>query len=371
MSKDQVHVDETLKNIYYNLENPASYSTAQKLYEACDRKISKVEIKEWLSGQNAYTLHKPIRKKYLRNPYIVNGINSQVQADLIDMGSLSDKNDGVKFILLTIDSFSRFVNVRPLRSKSALEVLEALKSIFDTLDQSPYQMITDRGKEFFNKHMESYLKSIRTRHFAPSDDTFKAAIAERAIRTFKGILYKMLTGTLKLRYIDILQKVAATMNSRYHRSINMAPIDVNQTNVNKVWLFMYNERQKHLNKGSKNILNVGDSVRIAKNKSSQFDKGFLPNYTDEIFKINVRILRRPQPVYRLIDINNKELESVFYGPELQRVKPSEETIFRIEKILQRKKIRGVKHVRVSWKGFDKSHNSWIRESDLIDNESEG
>ena len=59
---------------------------------------------------------------------------------------------------------------------------------------------------------------------------------------------------------------------------------------------------------------VGDQVRISKEKG-KFEKGYLPNFTQEIFKINECIPRDP-PVYRIIDQNGEEIEGIFYTQEL-------------------------------------------------------
>lgn len=138
-------IDAVLKNIYYNLDNPASFSTPRIIYKALDRKISLKKIEDWLSGQLAYTLHKSRRINFRRNYYNIDNINTQWQADLMDLVSLSDENDGYRYILLVIDAFSRFIRVRPLKTKSAKEVLAAFKAIVEEAGDPPYNLVTDRG----------------------------------------------------------------------------------------------------------------------------------------------------------------------------------------------------------------------------------
>jgi transposase InsO family protein len=112
----------TLGDIYYNLKNPASYSTVEKLYESVNRRIPKQKILKWLQGQLSHTLHRQKRINFKRNHYNVYSINELWQADLMDLPSLADHNDGYKFILLIIDCFSRFIWTRPLKSKTSSEV---------------------------------------------------------------------------------------------------------------------------------------------------------------------------------------------------------------------------------------------------------
>lgn len=359
---------ETLKQIYYDIANPASYSTAEKLYIAADKKIPLEQVKEWLSGQLAYTLHRPRRVNFKRNFYNLDNINDQLQADLMDLDSLKDDNDGFRYVLLVIDAFSRYVRVRPLKTKTAREVLTAFKEIIGELEYPPLNIVTDHGGEFFNKSFESYCKSKGIKHYAPGSDTFKAAIAERAIRTFKGIMFKALTARLSYRYIDILQDVAKSMNARKNRSINRAPIEVTPNNVFEVWAFVQEQRRKEKSRHEKHLLKPGDFVRVSKNKNSMMDKGFLPNYTDEIFKIIQRIPKKPRPIYKLEDYKGEKIKEGWYKEELQKVMKNEETLYRVDKVLRKRKRRGIKEVLVSWKGYSEKHNSWIPETDLTRNE---
>lgn len=144
----------------------------------------------------------------------------------------------------------------------------------------------------------------------------------------------------------------------------MAPSEVNQNNVYAVWTFMRNKRLKDKQFNSSKHLSVGDFVRIAKNKNMLIEKSNLPNFTDEIFKITQIVHRKPQ-VYHLSD-ENGPIDGVFYAPELQKVTKCSETLFRIEKILKRQTRGGVKMCFIKWMNQDKSKNSWIPASDIVD-----
>ena len=94
--------------------------------------------------------------------------------------------------------------------------------------------------------------------------------------------------------------------------------------------------------------NIGDQVRISKIKRT-FEKGYLPNFSEEIFNVSKQIPRDP-PVYKQKDYDGEELKGTFYEKELQKViKPDD--VYEVEKIL-RKRGRGrnvqylVKWVRV-------------------------
>jgi hypothetical protein len=62
-------------------------------------------VNDWLSGQNTYTLHKPVRKRFSRNPYTVTTIDDVWEMDLADLSSLSKYNEKYRYLLNVIDIF--------------------------------------------------------------------------------------------------------------------------------------------------------------------------------------------------------------------------------------------------------------------------
>ena len=74
----------------------------------------------------------------------------------------------------------------------------------------------------------------------------------------------------------------------YHRSIGTVPDRVSETNAQEFW------QQLH---GKDFVKRSGHKVRISKKKAT-FEKGYLPNWTEEVFSIAQR-LRTIPPVYRL------------------------------------------------------------------------
>jgi len=116
-------------------------------------------------------------------------------------------------------------------------------------------------------------------------------------------------------------------------------------------------------------LKTGDWVRIGKTKRT-FDKGYLPNWTTELFRVTTPMRGRTPPVYKLEDMNGEVLKGTFYLPELQRVTKKEDALYDIESILEQRtrKVgkRQVKEVKVRWKGYPPSFDSWISASQVID-----
>ena len=89
-----------------------------------------------------------------------------------------------------------------------------------------------------------------------------------------------------------------------------------------------------------------------------FDKGYTPNWTEEIFLVDK--IQSTNPItYRLRDLNNEEIQGSFYEPELL---PAKQVIFRIEKVIWRDYKK--KQALVKWLGYGDDFNSWIPLSNL-------
>lgn len=93
--------DERLSKIYYNPKHPASFSSVQKLWLACKKKIKQKVIKDWLTEQECYTRHKQRRITFPRKKYVVSNIDDLWEIDLMVFENeiLKRENDGVCYVL--------------------------------------------------------------------------------------------------------------------------------------------------------------------------------------------------------------------------------------------------------------------------------
>src|SRR5215470_17315260 len=223
---------------YFDPEAPGSFGGVEALYRACNKEKTRGEIRDWLSDQPAYTLHKPLRFKFKRNVIMVHNINEQFQADLVDMSMYARQNGGVHFLLTCIDVFSKYAWVIPMKNKSAKSTAQAFRQIF--AEQIPSKLQTDRGKEFENSDVKTVTTELGINHFFAWNPEIKCSIVERFNRTLKNKMWRYLTHNNKTkRYIDVLPSLVKSYNNTYHRSIKMTPIQVTSVNVKEVWNNLY------------------------------------------------------------------------------------------------------------------------------------
>jgi hypothetical protein len=255
------------------------------------------------------------------------------------------ENVGHKYILMLIDIFSRYGWARPLKQKTPSEVVKALKSVFVQEGRKPLMYLqTDQGKEFENKHVHAFLQQHGIKQFAVKSQ-FKAAIVERWNRTIKAKMYRYFTHVGNRKWLQVLPKLVKAYNASIHRSIGMAPQDVNKRNEFALW----QTQQKEMKKASK-TLQFGDYVRVSKAKQV-FAKGYETQWTEEVFTI-AQVIKRPvSPVtYKLQDYEGTLIDGVFYREEIQRVSKPE--VYRVEKVLGTKKLPNGQVSRlVKWVGY--------------------
>lgn len=309
-----------IKKIYYDPSSPFSYSTPLVLYNHLKKQFKNLrlrDVRNYLFSQPTYTKHKQPRFRFIRRKTIVSKINHQWQIDLSIMQSLSKYNNGYKYILFVIDVLSRKLYTRPLKTKRPPEVAKAFESILKSAKAKPYVVVSDQGSEFIAGTFQEMLKQHNIAFF-PAYSFNKASIVERVQRTIKSKMFKYFTAKNTRKYYDILAKLTEAYNDRKHRSIGMAPNQVNAQNVQLVKMRLYGPPPSKL-KSPK--LKIGDKVRLRETKKV-FKKGYLPTYTDELYTVK-RVHKTSPITYKLKDENNREIKGSYYDKELSKVLPEQ------------------------------------------------
>jgi len=172
----------------------------------------------------------------------------------------------------------------------------------------------------------------------------------------KTKMWKQFTIQGNTQYLHILPEILKQYNNTKHSSIKMTPTEASKKKNEGIVYFNLNGNTEP---SSKPKFKVGDKVRISKYKRKVFDKGYTPNWTEEVFTIDK--IQYTNPItYKLKDLNNEELKGSFYEPELFKAKRD---IFRIEKIIRRDYWK--KQALVKWKGYSDYFNSWIPLKDVV------
>ena len=332
-----------MESLYYEPSKPGSYGGIRPLIRYGGK-----GAKHWLTTQDAYTLHKPIRRIFPRRKTYAKGIQDLFQADLADMQQLSKYNDGHRYILTCVDVFTKRAFAVPLKDKRGITLAEAFEKIF--AKAIPLMIQTDRGVEFLNRDVQNVFRKYNVKHYWSLNDDIKAACVERYNRTLKTRMFRYLTHHRTNRWIDILDDLVTSYNGTFHRSIGMAPDDVTFENVDAITKRLYPVKPE-----PKWKYRVGDTVRISKYKNV-FQKGYLRNWTDEIFTVADCYPTHPV-TYGLKDLAGEDIKGKFYEQELQKVNKTD-SVYEVEKVIKTRKRNGKLEHYVKWMGYPEKFNSW-------------
>lgn len=352
--------DELILNNYSLPGHPTAYAGLNQIYNFYGGRVTFARIKRLLSGNEGYTLHKEFHN-LPRNITYKHFRRYQFQMDLVDVQELAAKNDGYRYLLNCIDIFTRYAFVRPVKDKRAETVLDAFKSILSEANQKPVMIVMDKGTEFSNQIFKNFCQQQGIRLINPQASVH-AAFIERFNRTLQMIMYKYMSDNETQRYVDVLQKLVQTYNSRKHRMIDMSPLQAEKNeNGEHLQLNLIQQNQLEKIKRKKPTLAVGSFVRIAKQKG-KFSRSYDEQTIQEIFKIRKIDTRKKIPLYFLTDYDgNENVEGGFYDFELT---PVENKVFRVEKVLKKRRYQGKNQIFVKWKGFNDRYNSWIDEDNV-------
>lgn len=241
------------------------------------------------------------------------------------------------------DIFSRFLFTAPLKQKTAAEVIKGLRSIF-AKGRKPKKLRTDKGSEFKNKWVKSFLKKEEVHSIYTENET-KSNFAERSIQKLENRLHRIFVQNDSYKFVDELANITQSINATPTRPLgDMAPVDVTkgeamfsaflertksdkQTNVKRVSLKGKKQRKRYFK------FKVNDRVRILHLKHT-FQREYDQKWTCEIFVITHRFRRQGNEVYRLNDYADEFISGTFYAQELQKVNKKEDTVWKVDKILK-------------------------------------
>jgi len=143
----------------------------------------------------------------------------------VDLCCLPKTTEGYVAICVVVDYFSKWVEAKPIRAKTAAEVATFLYELICRLGCVTVQ-INDQGREFCNEvsanlHQLTGTKQRITSAYHPQAN----GLVERQNRTIQGSLLKVL-GSNQDRWPDALQGVLFAFRTARHKSTGQTPFEM-------------------------------------------------------------------------------------------------------------------------------------------------
>ena len=218
-------------------------------------------------------------------------------ADLADMQLISKYSKGIRYLICTIDLFSKYAWIFPLKDKKVVSIVNAFQKIIDNSKRKPNKIQADQGSEFYNSQFKEVLKENHMEKYSTYNEG-KSAVAEKFIKTMKNKIYKHMTAVLK--DFDVLDVIVDEYDNTFHKTIKIKPIDIKLDSYS-----VYNVESNEKDPKFK----AGDHVRISKYKNI-FAKVYTPNWYEEVFAIS-KIKNTVPWTYVINDLNDEETIRTF------------------------------------------------------------
>ena len=189
-------------------------------------------------------------------------------------------------------------------------------------------------------------KEFNVGYFNPYSKN-RTTIVERVQRTIKERMLRFFKRHNTYKYVDMLQD----LTTRYNNIGRLSE------RLEKCSLHLVEPRARY---------RVGDYVKISRDPSKVFRKGYKMGWSVEVFTIDAILSRDKVIVHRLRDLNGEAIKGTFYEPELQKVRfnPRDDS-YRIERIIQTRGRGANKEYLVKWVGYPDSFNSYIKAKDIV------
>lgn len=274
-------------------------------------------------------LHKRVVRKFPRRQVFVSGVNDTWGMDLVDMQKYAKENKGFKYLLTVIDVLSKFAWVVAIKDKKYHTIVNAIQEVLQAAARdaahdrkaiasdrgrtAPKHIWCDQGSEFLNKQVTKFIKPINVYH---TFSEHKSAVIERFNRTLKTRLYYKLHKHKTTKWLDYLPKIVREYNHTIHHTTGMKPYKAIKKEAELLEQQEYRIKKYGEKFSDKPKFQLGDVVRLSKTKGV-FEKGYEPNWSKELFKINGIIYSKPI-MYSVEDASGEKVIGSFYAQELQK-----------------------------------------------------
>ena len=249
------------------------------------------------------------KKYYATNKTDVFYIDDTWSSDIPDLKDYGPENNrGYRYVLVTIDDFSKFGWTTPLK-KNAQTIKDSFENILLSSKIKPNLIETDRGKEFYNNIFQDFLNKNDIKLYS-RNSSYGAVFAERFNRTIRDLLKRPVFEKGDANWIDVLPIITKQYNNRIHSSTKLTPI---QASLKKNEGFVYKNLLDKRNK-IKAKYQINNLVRVADLKKT-FSKGDTTNWSYKLYKIT-EIINDTIPSYKIDNLPERYNESLLKKTEL-------------------------------------------------------
>ena len=273
MSKQEI-----INDVYYDRAGYGSRSRTLKEAREKDKSITIDDVNEFFK-KNVEAKRKPAGQ----NSFVAPHSAYEYQMDLLFINDLEDQKFKVGMIM--IDVFDKFMHVVAINGKKEEDLASGMIECLHKMGKKPKIIYTDDEGALSKEAIQTYLTEQNIEHHRTRAH---ANFSERAIRTFKDMLYKRVEadqkkGKSNIQWTDYIHEILLTYNNHMkHSAIGFTPKEARKPS---------NELSVRLNiasSGKRNRiypdLDKGDEVKIFRKRKPN-EKERVGNFSKNVYTI--------------------------------------------------------------------------------------
>jgi len=217
--------------------------------------------------------------------------------------------------------------------------------------------MSDSESGIMSRACKKFLSDNGVNHYTTNSPTHCAFI-ERYWRDLKNRLARHYFRHRTHQWVAACKDIIHARNRMVTRAHGETPYDVvhDPAAAGRALIRMFSYKDYKTNTRP---LKVGSPVRISTIKRT-FQKEGSGGWSMEIFKVDrIKKVAGEPYMYMLKDEGGEDIDGAFYRDELQVVKMPTDGNRLIDKIVGRRRIKGVPHVLVRWLGLGAKFNSYV------------
>ena len=273
MSKQEI-----ISNVYYDRAGYGSRQRTLKEAREKDKSITIDDVNEFFK-KNVEAK----RKTAGQNSFVAPHSAYEYQMDLFFINDLEDQKFKVGMIM--IDVFDKFMHVVAIKGKKEEDLASGMIECLHKMGKKPKIIYTDDEGALSKEAIQTYLKEQKIAHHRTRAH---ANFSERAIRTFKDMLYKRVEaderkGKSNIQWTDYIHEILLTYkNQMIHSATKFTPKEARKPS---------NELSVRLNitsSGKRNRiypdLDKGDEVKIFRKRKPN-EKERVGNWSKNVYTV--------------------------------------------------------------------------------------
>ena len=267
-----------INDVYFD---KAGFGSKQRTLDEArkkDKSITMNDINEFFK-KNVEQKRRPVGT----NSFVAPHSAYEYQIDLFFINDM--ENQKFRVGMLTIDVFDKFMHVVPISGKTEEDLASGIIECIHKMGKKPKIVYTDDEGALSKESIQTYFKEQNIEHhITRAHPNF----SERAIRTFKDLLYRRVEadekkGKENIQWIDYIHEILLTYNNvMKHSATEMTPKEARKpSNELKVKLNLASKAKKNRIYPE---LEKGDEVKIFKKRKPN-EKERVGNWSKNIYTV--------------------------------------------------------------------------------------